>query len=120
MYSNQLGFSALDQVFLEEIQNDHCRVTRYSQIKTDVESASCYDRIVPSFGSLDLRKYGLHSNTCLVQGKTLEEMRYNLQTGYGIFLEHYKNSLCTLIYGKGQGRAASPIIWVVILNTLLK
>ena len=119
VYSNRPGFSAQDPVFLEEMQHEYCRLTRYSHIKTDVDADSCYDRIVPSFGSLNLKKYGIHPNVCLVQGRTLQEMRYNLQTGFGISLEHYTNSSSTPIYGTGQGSAASPIIWVVILNTLI-
>ena len=119
VYSNRPGFSAQDPVFLEELQHEYCRLTRYSHIKTDVDADSCYDRIVPSFGSLNLKKYGLHPNVCLVQGKTLEDMKYNLQTGFGISIENYKNSSATPIYGTGQGSAASPIIWVVILNTLI-
>ena len=119
VYSNRPGFSAQDPVFLEELQHEHCRLTRYSHIKTDVDADSCYDRIVPSFGSLNLKKYGLHPNVCLVQGKTLSEMKYNLQTGFGISLENYSNSISTPIYGTGQGSAASPITWAVILNALI-
>lgn len=119
VFSNRPGFSALDPVFLEEMQHEYCRLTRFSQIKTDVDASACYDRIVPPFGSLNLRKYRMPPNVCLVQGKTLEEMKYNLQTGWGISLDHYKHNAVYPIYGTGQGSAGSPIIWVVILNTLL-
>lgn len=51
VYSNRLGFSALDTVFLEEMQHDYCCLIQFLQIKTDVDAASCYDQIIPSFGA---------------------------------------------------------------------
>lgn len=119
VYSNRPGFSVQDPVLFEELQHKYFHLTRYPQIKTDVDAASRYDPIVPNFGSLNLRKYGIHPNVCLVQGKMLEAMKYYLQTGFGISLKNYKNSRGTPIYITGQGNAASPIIWVVIRNTLL-
>ena len=56
VFSNHLGFSALDPVFLEERQHEYCQLTCYSQIKTGVDAVLCYDRIVPWVGSLNLQK----------------------------------------------------------------
>ena len=84
IYSNRPGFNAIDPVFIEELQNKFNRLTRHSQIKMDVDADSCYNRIIPSLAMLVLQKYGMPRNVCIVQGKTLQDIQYNLKTGMGI------------------------------------
>ena len=120
IYSNRPGMNAQDPVFLEELQNEYNRLTRSMQIKMDVDAESCYDRIVPSLAMLLLRKYGMHKNVCIVQGRTLREVQYKLKTGLGTPTSSYRHSLISPIYGTGQGSASSPVIWLVILNHLME
>ena len=59
------------------------------------------------------------STVCVVQGRTLHEMQFNLKTGLEISEDSYKHSIVYPIFGTGQGSSASPTVWIVILNLLI-
>jgi hypothetical protein len=65
-----------------------------------------------------VRSHGTHKLVALVQGKTLEEVKYHLKTKLGITDEFYQHCEIHPIYGTGQGSGNSPIIWLVISSVL--
>ena len=67
-----------------------------------------------------LQKCGMPPKVCTVQGATLAEMKYNLMTGLGLSDLDYQHCATHPIYGTGQGSAASPVIWIVLLNHLIE
>ena len=68
---------------------------------------------------LALQKYGMPPKACAVQGSTLADMKYDLMTGLGLSELDYQHGVSHPIYGTGQGSAASPVIWIVLLNHLI-
>jgi hypothetical protein len=79
---------------------------------------ACYNRIIPGVGNLASRAHGMHKFVALVQGKTLEDVRYHLKTKLGISAENYQHCQISLIYGTGQGSGNSPTVWLVISSIL--
>ena len=120
IHSNRPGFSATDPVFVEELQNEFGRLTRHKQTKMDADADFCHDKIVPNIGMPTLQKYGMPPKVCAVQGKTLAEMRCNLMTGLGPSELDYQHCHTFPIHGTGQGSAASPVIWITIVNNLIE
>ena len=62
----------------------------------------------------------MHRYVALVQGETLEEVKYHLKTKIGITEESYQHCKLYPIYGTGQGSGNSPTIWLVISSVLFK
>ena len=62
----------------------------------------------------------MHRYVALVQGETLEEVKYHLKTKMGITEESYQHCELYPIYGTGQGSGNSPTIWLVISSVLFK
>ena len=118
-YGSRPGKTALDPVFIEELQVEISRLSRRSHIKFANDASSCYDRIIPGMANLMSRKFGMHRKVCFVQGNTLQEIRYKLKTLLGVSDEDYQHCELYPIYGTGQGSGSSPGIWLVISSTLL-
>jgi hypothetical protein len=103
---------------LEELKNEISHVSRKSLINFDNDAASCYDRIIPALASLIGRKHGIHQNVVFVNASTLTEAKYKLKTLLGVSDKFYKDCTVHPIYGTSQGRANSPVIWLIVSSTL--
>ena len=93
-------------------------MSRKPLIKNAEDATACYDRIIPGIGNLASRIHGLHRYVVLVQGKTLEEVKYHLKTQLRVSDEFYQHCTITPIYGTGQGSGNSPTIWLVVSSIL--
>jgi hypothetical protein len=118
LYGARPGRMAHDPVGLEEFVGEITRLSRKPCIKNAEDATACYDRIIPGVGNLASRAFGMHRFVALVQGKTLEEVRYHLKTKLGISDENYKHCDIYPIYGTGQGSGNSPTVWLVISSIL--
>ena len=120
LYGARPGRGALEPVFIEELTNEITRLSRKPLIKNAEDATACYDRIIPGIGNLASRSHGLHRYVALVQGKTLEEVKYHLKTQLGVSEDFYQHCTVTPIYGTGQGSGNSPTIWLVVSSILFK
>jgi hypothetical protein len=118
LYGARPGRGALEPVFIEELINEITRMSRKPLIKNAEDATACYDRIIPGVGNLASRAHGLHRHVAIVQGKTLEEVRYHLKTQLGVTDDHYKHCEVSPVYGTGQGSGNSPTVWLVISSIL--
>jgi len=87
-------------------------------IHFDNDATFCYDRIPCFLANVVSRKYGMHRNICIVQGRTLAEARYHLKTKLGISDEHIQHCYECPWFGTGQGSGNSPMVWLFICSTL--
>ena len=71
-------------------------------------------------GNLAIWSHGIHRHVALVQGRTLEDVKYHLKTQLGVSEEAYKHCIITPIYGTGQGSGNSPTIWLVVSSILFR
>ena len=120
LYGARPGRSALDPVFAEELVNEITRTSRKPVIKNAEDATACYDRIIPGVGNLASRSHGLHRNVALVQGNTLEDVKYHLKTQLGVTDEYYQHCTVSPIYGTGQGSGNSPTVWLVVSSILFR
>ena len=95
-------------------------MSRKPLLKTAEDATACYDRIIPGVGNLASRCHGIHCQVALVQGISLEDVKYFLKTQLGISEESYQHCTITPIYGTGQGSGNSPKIWLVVSSILFK
>ena len=117
-FGSQAGKEALDAVFLRELEYEFSRLTRTKTIHFDNDATSCYDRIPCFLANVVSRKYGMHKQVCIVQGKTLEQAKYHLKTKLGISPEYVTHSFECPWFGTGQGSGNSPGYWLLICSTL--
>jgi hypothetical protein len=118
LYGARPGHTAHDPVGLEEFVSEITQLSRKPCIKNAEDATACYDRIIPGVGNLASRAHGMHKFVALVQGHTLEEVRYHLKTKLGISTENYQHCKTSPIYGTGQGSGNSPTVWLVISSIL--
>ena len=90
------------------------------QMKMDMDCDSCHDNITPSVGMLDTCKHGMNEKVCTLQGNTPEEMVHDSLTGLGISRDSHKHCKSCPMCGTGQGSSASPMVWTVVLNSLIE
>ena len=118
LYGSMPGKDAHTPVYMDTLQYEISFARGEPLIKNDYDATSCYDRMHCFLANIVSRKYGLHRNVCIVQGKTLEEAKYYLKTKMGVsktFVEHCEFRPW---YGTGQGAGNSPTYWLVISSTL--
>jgi hypothetical protein len=53
-------------------------------------------------------------------GKLWEKLEHHISMGYGISENTYSGTAEKLLYGNGQGRCSSPIIWALLNQLILK
>lgn len=91
LYGARPGRTAHDPVGIEEFVSEITRLSRKPCIKNAEDATACYDRIIPGVGNLASRSFGMHRSVALVQGETLEDVRYHLKTKMGVTDENYIN-----------------------------
>jgi hypothetical protein len=122
-YGGIPGRDSLAIPFIEEMQMEITRTSRYPIVKTDfLDATSCYDRIPPNFlASLSCRGLGMHHDLCVLHATALREAQYLLKTQLGVTETGYTHSASSPIYGTGQGSPNSPLsIWTSKSSTLFK
>jgi hypothetical protein len=85
----------------------------------DNYARSCYDRIICNLAMIVSQYFWLSTTTTATQAKTLLKMRYRLRTALGDSKRYYTHTLKTPVHGTGQGRCASPCIWLLISSILM-
>ena len=86
----------------------------------DNDAKSCYDRILINIATLICRNYGLSADSTDFLANFLSDAEYRLKTKLGVSDKGYHNSLEHPLFGPGQGNRASPPIWCVISNYIMK
>jgi hypothetical protein len=118
-YGNRAGLSTHEPVFVEELQNTICYLSRTNRLDQDNDATACYDRIPPNLANLVSRSNGMDPALCTIHGATLDDMSYHLLTALGISEEAYRNETESAVYGTGQGSTYSPPAWAQIVSKLL-
>ena len=83
-YGSRAGRSALDTVFIQEMEYEMTRMSRKPLVQLDFDAASCYDRIVNFLANIVSRARGMPMLICKVNGMTLQHVKYFLKTNLGI------------------------------------
>ncbi len=117
-YGGRPGMSAIEPVFLEELQVSLAYLSRTNQVVFHNDATSCYDRIVIALANLIARRYGMSEELCAIHGETLAKMKYFVSTALGISEGSYCHTTMTPVHGTGQGSCASPPVWLQICSVL--
>ena len=117
-YGSRPHRRATDPVFLEELQYEISRVSRYPLALTSYDAMACYDRIIPSLAMLVSRKYGVDKSVTKANSETLRNAIYRIKTDVGLAETGYTHDNDRPIYGTGQGSGNSPAIWCFLSSTL--
>ncbi|KAI2491323.1 hypothetical protein MHU86_23232 [Fragilaria crotonensis] len=118
------GRMSMDPVMLSQLTTDLCRILHHDLARFDNDTSSCYDRIIVALGMLAAQRCGMPENAIQLHSDALKFTKYTVKTIHGISSDNYYH--CTkfapLLFGTGQGRGASPSVWlslvVIMLNTL--
>jgi hypothetical protein len=83
------------------------------------DAKSCYYRIICNLAMRISQYYGINAKTSLTQGKTLQKMRFRLQTALREPKRYYQHTETTPIHGTVQGSCSSPVIWLLTGSILM-
>ena len=64
--------SAIDPVFVEELQFELSRLTRKTVAQTNYDATACYDRIIPNLAMSASRRFGVPNEVTASNARTLE------------------------------------------------
>ena len=78
-----------------------------------------YDRIIPPPAMIACRRLGIPKSAAVMITTVLNNMIYRLRTGHGLSARTYMSNKIRRILGVGQGRCASPAIWMAVLDPIL-
>jgi hypothetical protein len=98
----------------------YSRVTRTPFACMDLDTNSCYDRIIKSFGMLWSRYFSRPKDACILHGKTIHEMKHYVKTAMGILSAFFQSTPERVLYGLGQGSSSSPPLWMTISIILFR
>ena len=65
------------------------------------------------------RRLGMASPAVSTHSTVLAQMKFHLQTQFGISATYIQSSLDNFLFGTGQGSGASPAIWLLLSTVLL-
>ena len=94
-------------------------MSRRTLIKLINDTAAYFDRIISNIISLCSRKNDIPDELCRLQAKTLQTIKYKVQTALGISKEHYQHSTMYPIYGSGQGVGNSSTNWLFTSSPMM-
>jgi len=98
-------------------------LSRFQQVALgycSTDAKSCYDRIVHSFASLAMRKWGVPKFVALTMFDVISLISHFVQTGFGVSSASYSHPPEELFQGVGQGKGAGPAIWAAVSAPLLE
>eukprot|EP00957_Ditylum_brightwellii_P188472 14348256-Ditylum_brightwellii.AAC.1 len=78
---------------------------------TDCDARACYNRMVAIVTGLALHKAGLPLKMSSFLIKALKQMRYYMNTAYGVSTETNQHSKVSPVHGGGQGATDTPPGW---------
>ena len=110
--------TAIDPVFIEELQLEVSRATRNPVTFTNYDATACYDRIIPNLGMTVSRQFGVPAPVTQMNALTLQRAEYRVRTDMGLSPTGYRHTEEHPIYETGQGSANSPAIWCFLSSTL--
>ena len=121
---NQWGgrprYSSDIAALLDIVISDIHKISGRTLVKLRNDATACFDRMIPNLISLCSRTYEVPDNVCKLQAKTLQTMKYKVQTALGISAEHYQHSENEPIYGSGQGAGHSTTNWLFHSTPMMK
>ena len=118
-YGSRTGRSAVEPVYIEEMQCEISRATRKPLVLTNYDATACYDRIVPNLGMIASRKFGVAASVAKATAETLRTAEYRVRTELGISERGYQHTPDLPIYGTGQGSTFSGQTWNFLSSTLI-
>ena len=118
-YGSRTRRSAVEPVYIKEMQCEIARATRKPLILTNYDASSCYDRIIPNLGMLASQKYGVPATVTTATAETLRLAEYKVRTELGVAESGYRHSAEHPVYGTGQGSTFSGDTWGFLSSTLL-
>jgi hypothetical protein len=92
----------------------YSRVTRTPFACIDLDSKSCYDRIMALFGMLCLRYFGMPEDVCILHRPTIANMQHHVKTELGISSSFFQSTPEWVLYRSGQGSSGAPPLWMAI------
>jgi hypothetical protein len=92
---------------------------RTQGIVFDNDAKGCYDRIISGVALASLLRLVYSKESVKMLGLLWAQMEHHVCTGVGVSDKTYGSTTDKLLYGKGQGSCASPILWVLINQLLL-
>jgi hypothetical protein len=101
-YGGQPGLSAVDSVFLEELQVSIAYLSCTNQATFHNDVMSWNDHIIIALANLVARQFGMPEEIAQLHGSTLEQMWSFVSTAMGISDEGYQHSEENPVYGTGQ------------------
>jgi hypothetical protein len=99
---------------------DIARQTRSPAAIASVDASNCYDWIAHAMASLIFPSFGIESAAVSAMLKTIQEMKFFLQTVYGGSKTFPGFSTKIKMQGLGQGNGASSAGWCVISIVILR
>ena len=66
------------------------------------------------------QRMGLPKSSACMITTILQKTIYKLKTGHGTSAHVYMSNQIRRILGTGQGSGASPCIWILVLDTILR
>jgi len=112
-----ISSNAPDVVFIEAIKYEIIQATQSPLGKFDNDAKSCYNDINCFLANISSQKCGQDQQICIVQGRTLEDVKYHLQTQLGASAGFIPHCQAHPIYGTGQDSGNSPVCWLFISIT---
>jgi hypothetical protein len=85
-----------------------------------VDTSNCYNRIAHAMASLIFQSFGVKSTIVSAMLKTIQEMKYFLQTAYGDSKTFASFTIKIKMQGLGQGNGASLAGWCAISIKILR
>jgi hypothetical protein len=108
-YGTRPGMTAYDLVYIQNLQNEIARVSRWPYVKF----INC-----TNLANLANWAFGMDPRINMIQGETLWKAKYKLKTDMRISDADYHHLELFPIYGTGQGSGSSPTLWLVISSVL--
>lgn len=93
---------------------DVSRKTKKGLIYMNLDSESCYDRMVPNYGTVALSLLGFPQSIGVTLAKNQHQMSHHVKTIHGISDHSIKQNQSDIWGGIGQGSAASGTMWIII------
>ena len=97
---------------LDIVISDIHKISDRTLVKLLNDATTCFDCIIPNLITLCSRTYKVPGNIFNLQAKTLQTIKYKVQTALGISKEHYQHSDTYSIFGSGQGARHSTTNWL--------
>ena len=119
-YGSRHGKSASQQLLNKVCLFELSRIQCVSMGYCSTDAKSCYDRIVHSFATLALRRWGVPKQVAITMFDVVSSMVHLVQWGFGESTQSYSHPINDPFQGVGQGNGAGPAIWTAVSAPLLE